>query len=137
MSLSIIPISQIFVKYEQQVRIAELNRKTPIRTIQNYADRVTISKEARQAQVLRIARAVREASGQLELGTKKPEEIKLSSTGVEEKNTKDISNDTAKVKDASGEADSIKKLFVEKSLEINDKNAKESKKSEEKESTPF
>ena len=62
MPLAIVPASQIFGRYEQQVRIAELNKKTPVKTIQSQVDRVTISPEARKAQVLGIARAVREAS---------------------------------------------------------------------------
>ena len=70
MTLSIIPVNQIFGKYDQQTRMGELNRKNPVRTIQNQADRVTISPEARKAQVLAIARAVRAASKQLSLESK-------------------------------------------------------------------
>ena len=62
MPLAIVPASQIFGRYEQQVRIAELNKKVPVKTIQSQVDRVTISPEARKAQVLGIARALREAS---------------------------------------------------------------------------
>ena len=46
MSLSIIPLNQIFGKYDQQTRMGELNRKNPIKTIQNQVDRVSISPEA-------------------------------------------------------------------------------------------
>ena len=46
MTLSIIPVNQIFGKYDQQTRMGELNRKNPVRTIQNQVDRVTISPEA-------------------------------------------------------------------------------------------
>ena len=70
MSLTIVPIEQIFGKYKQQVRIAELSKKTIVKTIQNHADRVTISSEARKAQVLGIARAVREASKHLSTESK-------------------------------------------------------------------
>ena len=79
MSLAIIPVGQIFGKYEQQARIAELNRKTPVKTIQNQADRVTISPEARKAQVLGIARAVREASKNLSTESKNLDEAKPAS----------------------------------------------------------
>ena len=65
MSLAIVPVGRIFGNYEQQARIAELNRQTLVKTIQNQVDRVTISSEARKAQVLGIARALREASKQL------------------------------------------------------------------------
>ncbi|SVB34739.1 uncharacterized protein METZ01_LOCUS187593, partial [marine metagenome] len=43
MTLSIIPVKQIFGKYDQQTRMGELNRKNPVKTIQNQVDRVTIS----------------------------------------------------------------------------------------------
>ena len=76
MSLAIIPVGQIFGKYEQQARIAELNRKTPVKTIQNQADRVTISSEARKAQVLDIARAVRETSKHLSTESKSLDKTK-------------------------------------------------------------
>ena len=49
MALSIIPVSRVFGNYEKQARIAELNKKTPVKTVQSQADRVTISAEARQA----------------------------------------------------------------------------------------
>ena len=62
MSLAIVPIGQIFGKYEHQARLAELNKKTPAKIMQSQVDRVTISPEARKAQVLGIARALREAS---------------------------------------------------------------------------
>ena len=70
MPLAIVPASQIFGRYEQQVRIAELNKKVPVKTIQSQVDRVTISPEARKAQVLGIARAVREASKDLSIESK-------------------------------------------------------------------
>ena len=76
MSLAIVPVVQIFGKYEQQARIAELNRKTPIKTTQSQADRVTISPEARKAQVLGIARAVREASKDLSSESKSIDKAK-------------------------------------------------------------
>ena len=79
MSLAIVPVGQIFGKYEQQARIAELNRKTPIKTIQNQVDRVSISSDARKAQVLGIARAVREASKNLSTESKNLDEAKPTS----------------------------------------------------------
>ena len=96
MSLAIIPVGQIFGKYEQQARIAELNRKTPVKTIQNQADRVTISPEARKAQVLGIARAVRDASKQLSPESKSLDGTKSVSVEVKEKAATD---ETAKKKE--------------------------------------
>ena len=58
MSLSIIPLNQIFGKYDQQTRMGELNRKNPIKTIQNQIDRVTISPEALKKRAIRSALSV-------------------------------------------------------------------------------
>ena len=82
MSLAIVPVGQIFGKYEQQARIAESNRKIPVKTIQNQADRVTISPEARKAQVLGIARAVRDASKQLSPESQNSDGAKSASVEV-------------------------------------------------------
>ena len=58
MSLSIIPLNQIFGKYDQQTRMGELNRKNPIKTIQNQIDRVTISPEALKKRAIGVAISV-------------------------------------------------------------------------------
>ena len=58
MSLSIIPLNQIFGKYDQQTRMGELNRKNPIKTIQNQIDRVTISPEALKKRAIGVALSV-------------------------------------------------------------------------------
>ena len=129
MSLAIIPVGQIFGKYEQQARIAELNRKTPVKTIQNQADRVTISPEARKAQVLGIARAVRDASKQLSLESKSLDGPK--SVSVEEADNRNL----------QGQAEDVRKEVMQKAIEIKENVAAEeaAKKKEqyEKEATPF
>ncbi|SVC36252.1 uncharacterized protein METZ01_LOCUS289106, partial [marine metagenome] len=128
MSLAIIPVGQIFGKYEQQARIAELNRKTPVKTIQNQADRVTISPEARKAQVLGIARAVRDASKQLSLESKSLDGPK--SVSVEEADNRNL----------QGQAEDVRKKVMQKAIEIKEKAAAEeaAKKKEqyEREATP-
>ena len=58
MSLSIIPLNQIFGKYDQQTRMGELNRKNPIKTIQNQVDRVSISPEAVKKRAIGVALSV-------------------------------------------------------------------------------
>ena len=103
MPLAIVPASQIFGRYEQQVRIAELNKKVPVKTIQSQVDRVTISPEARKAQVLGIARAVREASKNISPEFKGLDEIK-----------------PAELKGAEDLQDQSEKVF-EKSLDIQEK----------------
>jgi hypothetical protein len=58
MSLSIIPLNQIFGKYDQQTRMGEINRKNPIKTIQNQVDRVSISPEALKKRAIGVALSV-------------------------------------------------------------------------------
>ena len=131
MSLAIIPVGQIFGKYEQQTRIAELNRKTPVKTIQNQADRVTISPEARKAQVLGIARAVREASKQLSPESKNLDGAKPASDEVKGIGNRNLQN----------QAESVRERVMQKAIEIKEQAAAEeaSKKKEQydKEATPF
>ena len=128
MSLAIVPLGQIFGKYEQQARIAELNRKTPVKTIQNQTDRVTISPEARKAQVLGIARAVRDASKQLSLESKSLD------------GTKSVSVEEADNRNLQGQAEGVGEKVMQKAIEIKEKAAAEeaAKKKEqyEKEVTP-
>ncbi|KMP12034.1 hypothetical protein UZ36_02395 [Candidatus Nitromaritima sp. SCGC AAA799-C22] len=50
MALSIIPAGTILRNFEQQARMAELNKKLTVKTVQRQVDRVSISPEARQAQ---------------------------------------------------------------------------------------
>ena len=113
MSLAIIPVGQILGKYEQQARIAELNRKTPVKTIQNQADRVTISPEARKAQVLGIARAVRDASKQLSLESKSLDGPKSVSVEVKEVDNRNL----------QGQAEDVREKVMQKAIEIKEKAA--------------
>ena len=65
MTLSIIPVNQIFGKYDQQTRMGELNRKNPVKTIQNQVDRVTISPEALKKRAIDAALAAIQNSSQV------------------------------------------------------------------------
>ena len=65
MTLSIIPVNQIFGKYDQQTRMGELNRKNPVRTIQYQVDRVTISPEALKKRAIDAALAAIQNSSQV------------------------------------------------------------------------
>ena len=49
MDFSIIPASKVFKTYQGQARIADLNKKSPIKRVQGQKDQVTISSAARQA----------------------------------------------------------------------------------------
>ena len=81
MSLSIIPLNQIFGKYDQQTRMGELNRKNPIKTIQNQVDRVSISPEAVKKRAIGVALSV--------IQNKNPASLEAES--VPEENVEDIS----------------------------------------------
>ena len=65
MTLSIIPVNQIFGKYDQQTRVGELNRKNPVRTIQNQVDRVAISPEALKKRAIDAALAAIQNSSEV------------------------------------------------------------------------
>jgi hypothetical protein len=49
MDFSIIPTSKVFKTYQGQARIADLNKKNPVKRVQGQKDQVTISSAARQA----------------------------------------------------------------------------------------
>ncbi len=48
MDLSIVRLEKISKVYQNQTRIAELNKKVPVKSVQGQVDRVTLSAEARQ-----------------------------------------------------------------------------------------
>ena len=160
MLLAIVPVRQIFGKYEQQARIAELNRKMPVKTIQNQADRVTISSEARKAQVLGIARALRETSKSLVTESKVGEgkstsmETRPASDGNVEspsyesqgvKNFHAAADLKTKVLEAQDEArqkmGNVRKNVLDKSRGIQEKAleeaTREKEEADQKEATPF
>jgi hypothetical protein len=49
MDFSIVPVSKVFKTYQGQARIADLNKKSPVKRVQGQRDQVTISSAARQA----------------------------------------------------------------------------------------
>ena len=84
MSLSILPVNQVFGKYEQQARLADLNKKTSVNTIQMQVDRVFISPEALKKKAIDAALEVIKSSKQESNATKNIEEKSLPSTGEKE-----------------------------------------------------
>jgi hypothetical protein len=89
MSLSILPVNQVFGKYEQQARLADLNKKTPVKTIQMQVDRVTISPEALKVRAINATLEVIQASKKESITTLNIEEKPLPSTG-EKMPSKDV-----------------------------------------------
>ena len=81
MSLSILPVNQVFGKYEQQARLADLNKKTPVKTTQMQVDRVTISPEALKVRAINATLEVIQASKKESNAIKNIEEKPLPSTG--------------------------------------------------------
>jgi hypothetical protein len=84
MSLAILPVNQVFGKYEQQARLADLNKKTSVNTIQMQVDRVVISPEALKKKAIDAALEVIQASKKESNATKNIEEKSLPSTGEKE-----------------------------------------------------
>ena len=89
MSLSILPVNQIFGKYEQQARLADLNKKIPVKTIQMQVDRVTISPEALKMRAINATLEVIQASKKESTTTLNIEEKPLPPTG-EKMSSKDV-----------------------------------------------
>jgi hypothetical protein len=88
MTLSILPVNQVFGKYEQQARLADLNKKTSVKTIQMQVDRVVISPEALKKKAIDAALEVIQASKKESNAIKNIEEKPLPST-EEKKLSKD------------------------------------------------
>ena len=142
MPLSIIPVSQIFGKYDQQTRMGELNRKNPVRTIQNQVDRVTISPEALKKRAIGAALAAIQNSSQVSAETK-------PATGEKESSVFHVNNAVQAALEKSkerkeGEKEELSGViekFMEKTNEITEQAAAEEaamkKEKELDEATPF
>ena len=126
MTLSIIPVNQIFGKYDQQTRMGELNRKNPVRTIQNQVDRITISPEALKKRAIDDALAAIQNSSQVST-----EKKSTSIENVEPLSYADkvVQSALEKSKDRKeGEKEELSGViekFVEKSKEITEQAAAE------------
>ena len=142
MTLSIIPVNQIFGKYDQQTRMGELSRKNPVKTIQNQVDRVTISSEALKKRAIDAALAAIQNSSQVST-----EKKSTSIENVEPLSYADkvVQSALEKSKDRKeGEKEELSGViekFFEKSKEITEQAAAEEaamkKEKELDEATPF
>ena len=142
MTLSIIPVNQIFGKYDQQTRMGELSRKNPVKTIQNQVDRVTISPEALKKRAIGAALAAIQNSSQVST-----EKKSTSIENVEPLSYADkvVQSALEKSKDRKeGEKEELSGViekFFEKSKEITEQAAAEEaamkKQKELEEATPF
>ena len=138
MTLSIIPVNQIFGKYDQQTRMGELNRKNPARTIQNQVDRVTISPEALKKRAIDAALSAIQNSSQVSSETKPATGEKESSVFHVKKAVQAALEKSKEIKEKKEE--SIQKLadsISGKARELKEKEAAAAKERYEKEATPF
>ena len=138
MALSIIPVNQVFGKYDQQTRMAELNRKNSVKTVQNQVDRVTISPEALKKRAIDAALSAIHNSSQVPAETKPATGEKESSEfhvneAVQRALEKAKENKKKKEESLQKLADSIR----DKAEKRNEKEAAVKKEQYEKEVTPF
>jgi len=138
MTFSIIPVKQIFGKYDQQTRMGELTRKNPVRTIQNQVDRVTISPEALKKRAIDAALSAIQNSSQVSSETKPATGEKESSVFHVNKAVQAALEKSKEIKEKKEE--SIQKLadsISGKARELKEKEAAAAKERYEKEATPF
>ena len=142
MTLSIIPVNQIFGKYDQQTRMGELNRKNSVKTIQNQVDRVTISPEALKKRAIDAALAAIQNSSQVSTEAKSTSEdnVELDShAGKAVQNTSDRPHELGEKKeeDLQNQAGGVRDNFLKRAKELEEAAAAKKKEQEEKEATPF
>ncbi|HIO24272.1 MAG TPA: hypothetical protein EYN22_07785 [Nitrospinaceae bacterium] len=138
MPLSIVPVNKIFGKYDQQTRIGELNRKNPVKTIQNQVDRVTISPEALKKRAINAALSAIQNSNQVSAETKPATGEKKSSGFHVNEAVQAALEKSKEIKEAKEE--SLQKLadsISGKAGELKEKAAAAEKERYEKEATPF
>lgn len=142
MTLSIIPVNQIFGKYDQQTRMGELNRKNPVKTIQNQVDRVTISPEALKKRAIGAALAAIQNSSQVSTEEKSTSIENVEPLSYADKVVQSALEKSKERKEGEKEELSgVIEKFFEKSKEITEQAAAEEaamkKQKELDEATPF
>ena len=142
MILSIIPVNQIFGKYDHQTRLAELNRKSSVKTIQSQVDRVTISSEALKKRAIDAALSAIQNSNQVPAGAEPASGDNVESGSYADKvvqNALEKSPELEKKKQESlqNQADSARDGFLKRAAEIKEKEAAAEKERYEREATPF
>ena len=146
MTLSIIPVNQIFGKYDQQTRMGELNRKNPVKTIQNQVDRVTISPEALKKRAIDAALAAIQNSSQVASEAKSTsienvEPLSYADKVIQNALEKSKERKEKEKEELSNKFEGVREKFLEKSKEITEQSAAEEaamkKQNELDEATPF
>ena len=146
MTLSIIPVNQIFGKYDQQTRMGELNRKNPVKIIQNQVDRVTISPEALKKRAIGAALAAIQNSSQVSTEAKSTsieniEPLSYADKVVQNALEKSKERKEKEKEELSTQIEGVREKFLGKSEEITEQSAAEEtaikKQKELEEATPF
>ena len=142
MTLSIIPVNQIFGKYDQQTRMGELNRKNPVRTIQNQVDRVTISPEALKKRAIDAALAAIQNPSQVSTEAKPSSEDNVELDSHADKTPQNTSGrphelGEKKEEDLQNQSGGVRDNFLKRAKELEEAAAAKKKELEEKEATPF
>ena len=142
MTLSIIPVNQIFGKYDQQTRMGELSRKNPVKTIQNQVDRVTISPEALKKRAIGAALAAIQNSSQVSTEAKSTsienvEPLSYADKVVQSALEKSKERKEMEKEDLSSQFEGVRDNFLKKAKEIEEVAAAKKKQKELDEATPF
>ena len=142
MTLSIIPVNQIFGKYDQQTRMGELNRKNPVRTIQNQVDRVTISPEALKKRSIDAALAAIQNSSQVSTEAESTSEDNVEVVSHADKTSQNTSGkphelEEKKEEGLQDEAGGVRDNFLKRAAELKEKEAAAKKEAYDKQATPF
>ena len=142
MTLSIIPANQIFGKYDQQTRMGELNRKNPVRTIQNQVDRVTISPEALKKRAIDAALAAIQNSSQVSTEEKSTsienvEPLSYADKVVQSALEKSKERKKMEKEGLSSQFEGVRDNFLKKTKELEEVAAAKKKQKELDEATPF
>ena len=142
MTLSIIPVNQIFGKYDQQTRMGELSRKHPVKTIQHQVDRVTISPEALKKRAIGAALAAIQNSSQVSSEAKSTsienvEPLSYADKVVQNALEKSKERKEMEKEDLSSQFEGVRDNFLKKAKELEEVTAAKKKEQYEKETTPF
>jgi len=142
MTLSIIPVNQIFGKYDQQTRMGELSRKNPVKTIQNQVDRVTISPEALKKRAIGAALAAIQNSSQVSTEAKSTsienvEPLSYADKVVQNALEKSKERKEMEKEDLSSQFEGVRDNFLKKAKELEEVAAAKKKQKELDEATPF
>ena len=142
MPLSIIPVNQIFGKYDHQTRLAELNRKSSVKTIQSQVDRVTISSEALKKRAIDAALSAIKNSNQVPAGAEPASGDNVESGSYADRvvqNALEKSHELEKKKQESlqNQADNVRDGFLKRAAELKEKETAAKKERYEREATPF